>query len=374
MNIYIKKVKNTKGKVIEWLWVNYIDNNGKRQRKTLKLLNTKANMKLATTKIIPQLVYKLDNELTLEKRMPTLDEYKEISFKMNKFNRTINTQKDYESSYKNHIQKYMGHLKLDKIKPANLKKWQSDLLEKIQPRTIRNARAVLSGILKDAFINELINKNPFDSVPTVAIEKSDINPFSIDEIKLILENSTGQNRNFFALAFMTGMRSGEMIALQWKNVDFDKFEIFINRTKKMGLEKKPKTPASIRTIEILDSLLPYLKEQHKLTGDKNTYVFLDKNNESIYDIKRIRDNGWKKTLKVCSLEYRPIYQTRHTFATTMLVNGENIVWLSYTLGHESSSTTLNAYVRYVKQKNIKRGEFLKEKLVLNDTENGTEQL
>jgi integrase len=102
--------------------------------------------------------------------------------------------------------------------------------------------------------------------------------------------------------------------------------------------------------------LPSLK--YLLTAKQNSYVFLNQLNEPIYDIKRIRENGWKKTLKACNIEYRTIYQTRHSFATMMLENGEDILWLSNMLGHTDSSMTLSKYAHYVKRKEKKRGQFL----------------
>jgi integrase len=91
-------------------------------------------------------------------------------------------------------------------------------------------------------------------------------------------------------------------------------------------------------------------------------VFLNKFNEPIYDIKRIRENGWKKTLKACEIDYRTIYQTRHSFATMMLEGGEDILWLSNMLGHTDSSMTLSKYTHYIKKEEKKRGQFLNQKL------------
>jgi integrase len=361
MKIYIKKEKTAKGEIKEKLWVNFTDNDGKRQRKSLKLLNTKANRKLAETKIIPALLYKLESNKFIEKLIPTLNEFMVVSFKMNEGTRSLNTQNDYRISYNKHIAPVLGHLRLDKIKVSHIKQWQSDLSKKVSSNRVRNVRATLSTILKDAMADELIEKNPLSLVKTVKISKTEITPFNMDEIKLILENSTGQDRNFFALALFSGMRSGEMIGLKWSDIDFSKPEIKISRSRKMGVDGKTKTESSNRTIEILDPLIPYLKSQYQLTGELNSYVFLNKFNNPIYDIKRIRENGWKKTLKACNLEYRTIYQTRHSFATMMLENGEDILWLSHMLGHTDSSMTLSKYTHYVKKEEKKRGQFLNKK-------------
>lgn len=358
MKIYVKKVKNSQGIVKEWLWIDFNDNDGIRQRKTLKLENTPANRKLAKNKIIPDLLHKLENSKFIEKKIPKLDDYQKKSFEMNEGSRSPSTQNDYKIAYNKHISPHLGHLKLDEIKASHIKLWQSKVLKVVSPRRVRTIRAILSTILKDALSDELIDKNPLTLVKTAKVSKTEITPFSLNEISLILDKSDGQERNFFALGFMSGMRSGEMIGLKWCDVNFFKSEIRITRTRKMGVDGKTKTESSNRTIDILDSLMPYLKSQYKLTGDKDSYVFLNKFSEPIYDIKRIRETSWKKTLKACGIDYRTIYQTRHSFATMMLENGEDILWLSNMLGHTDSSMTLSKYTHYIKRKEKKRGEFL----------------
>ena len=374
MRIYIKKVKNTKGEIKESLWIDFYDNSGKRQRKSLKLSNTKANMKLAKNKIIPALLHKLENNEFIEKSVPTLNEYKIKSFEMNKSHRRDTTINDYEISYRKHIEPILGKKKLDNIKASDLELWQNKVIESVSPRRLRNIRAVLSGILSDAYRDELIDKNPLTLVRTIKADKVDIKPFSVTEISTILNSSEGQEKNFFALGFFSGMRSGEIIGLKWSDIDFFRLEIKPQRSRRMGKDGKLKTDSSYREVEILDSLLPYLKNQYQITGAHNSYVFLNGDNMPIYDIKRIRDYSWKKTLKKCELEYRPIYHTRHTFATVMLENGEDILWVSNMLGHTDSTMTLSKYARYIKRENKKRGQFLKEELTLNGTEIDTELL
>jgi integrase len=110
----------------------------------------------------------------------------------------------------------------------------------------------------------------------------------------------------------------------------------------------------------INSLVPYLKNQYELTGKYNSYVFLNQFNQHYYDIKRIRNTHWKRDLKKAGLEYRPIYHTRHTFATLMLSNNEDILWVSNMLGHTDSTMTLSKYSRYIKRDKKKRGQFLNE--------------
>jgi len=366
MKLYLKKVKNSKGKVKEWIWLDFYDKNGKRQRKSLRLENSKENWKKAELIRANLLLQKKNGEI-IEKQIPTLDEYAKKSFNMNKGNRSETTQYGYEVAYKKRISPELGHRKIDTIKPSDIKLLQSDLIEiGLSPRRVKNIRSVLNGILSDALTDELIEKNPVSLTKVVKLNDTDIDPFSVPEISLILENSEGQSRNFFALGFLTGMRSGEMIGLKWSDIDFFKSEISIDRTRKMGVESDPKTKYSKRTIDVLDSLKPFLSDQYNLTGKYDSYVFLNSKNEPFHDIRRIRDNAWRKTLKKCKLKYRTIYQTRHSFATMMLGNGEDILWVSNTLGHKNASITLEYYARYIKTKDKNRGSFLDGKLSSKD--------
>lgn len=366
MKLYIKKVKNSKDKVKEWIWIDFYDKYEKRQRKSLKLENSKENWKKAELIRANLLLDKKNGEF-IEKQIPTLDEYSKKSFNMHRGNRSKTTQYGYEVAYNKRISPELGHRKIDTIKPSDVKLLQSELIESgLSPRRVKNIRGVLNGILSDALTDELIEKNPVSSTKVVKLDDPEIYPFQMSEISKILDNSEGQSRNFFALGFLTGLRSGEMIGLKWSDIDFFKSEISIVRTRSMGQERKPKTKSSIRTVDILDSLSPFLSAQYELTGKYDSYVFLNSDNKPLYDIKRIRDNDWKKTLEICNLKYRPIYQTRHSFATMMLENGENILWVSHTMGHKNSSITLEVYARYIKRKDKNRGSFLNGKLSQED--------
>lgn len=367
MKIYIKKVKNSNGDIKEWLWVRF-SHQGKNYRKTLNLENTKANMRLAKNEIMPTLQLKLVNGELFEKSVPTIDEYSKMSFEIHSSTRKQSTQSDYRISYEKHIKPYLGKKKLNAIKPSDIALWQNKILELVSPRRLKAIRAVLSTIIQDAMRDELIVRNPLPLVKLPRANKVEIEPFSISEIFAILNNADGQYRNFYALGFFSGLRSGEMIGLKWEDIDFFRREISIKRAIKMGVISTPKTLNSVRDIDMIDSLLPYLENQYKITGEYKSYVFLNDKEENFYDIKRIRDTHWKRVLKECGFKYRPIYHTRHTFATVMLENGEDILWISNMLGHTDSTMTLSRYAKYIKRDEKKRASFLEKRVALNSTE------
>ncbi|MDQ1244002.1 MAG: hypothetical protein QG565_342 [Campylobacterota bacterium] len=366
MKIYIKKVKNANGNIKEWLWVRF-SHQGKNYRKTLNLENTKANMRLAKNEIMPTLQLKLVNGELFEKSVPTVDEYSKMSFEIHSSTRKQSTQSDYRISYEKHIKPYLGKKRLDSIKPSDIALWQNKILESVSPRRLKAIRAVLSTIIQDAMRDELILRNPLPLVKLPRADKVEIEPFSISEIFTILDKAKEQYKNFYALGFFSGLRSGEMIGLKWEDIDFFRHEISIKRAIKMGVVSTPKTLNSVRDIDMIDSLLPYLENQYKITGKYKSYVFLNEKQENFYDIKRIRNTHWKRVLKECGFKYRPIYHTRHTFATIMLENGEDILWISNMLGHTDSTMTLSRYAKYIKRDERKRATFLESKTTTIDT-------
>ena len=360
-NINKKTRKDKNGKIIKTeLWYSYT-HNGKRIRKPLGLDDTKANRKFVINEIFPDLLVKLKNDEIFKntQQVPTVNEFIIKSLELHKNRRNTSTQNDYIGIYHNHIKEYLGNKKLNDIKPSHIELWQNYLSKKgVSNSRIQTVRTVLYTMYNDAIKDEIIDKNPLSVVKSPIKDDIVINPFTLEEIQLILSHSKGQFKNFYATAFFTGLRSGELIGLRWDDIDFTNLEINVNRRIKMGEIAKPKTKSSIRTIDILDTLLPYLKEQFQLTGHLNSYIFLNKDNENYYDIKRIRDTHWKKDLKSVGLTYRPIYHTRHSFTTLMLSNNEDILWVSNMLGHKDSTTTLSKYSRYIKRDKKKRATFL----------------
>lgn len=343
------------------MWITFY-HQSKRYKKSLNLSDTKTNRKLAQQKLIPEIQFKLNTGefFKNEVRIPTVDEFVYKSFEIHKATRKYSTHIDYYNGYHTHIQSSFKDKRLDAVKPSDIELWQNSLLKKgLSPRRIKTLRTVLTTLYNDAIKDDIVKYSPLTVVKVPRAQRVEIQPFSLQEIKTILENCEGQVRNFIALAFFTGMRSGEMVGLKWIDVDFERLEISILRTIKMGEISRPKTENSTRVIDIIDYLIPFLQEQYKLTGKKKSYVFLNEKDEHIYDIKRIRDTHWKKTLKKIGYDYRPIYHTRHTFATLMIEHNEDILWVSNMLGHTDSTMTLSKYARYIKRKDKKRATFLK---------------
>jgi len=359
------------------LWIDFFYLS-KRYRRSLELNATKANIKLAEAKIIPEIVYKLNQGVFFEieenktNKDITVDEMAKMSFEMHKHERRELTRKGIEGYYKNRIKKQFGGRKVTSIKASEIAIWQSRLLDTLATKTVKDIRTVFNTILEDAMRDEIIDRNPFRLVKSpILTDVREKNPFSVEEIFTILENVDEKMRAFFALGFFTGMRTGELIGLKWCDIDFKEATLRVERSRREGIESLPKTKNSIREIEILDALMPYLKHHRAISRDDQIYVFETYMSKPFNTVDKISVWYWRPLLEKLNIKYRNLYQMRHTFASMMIANGEDILWVSAMLGHKDSSMTLSKYARYIKVKNKKRGVFLVAELHKGGTLCGT---
>ena len=352
MKLYVKKTKNQQG-VKESLWIDFL-HNGKRHRHPLRLDNTPANRKIATNHMLPAIQHKISTGEFFKNKMITVSEYMEKSFELQSSNRKLPTIEDYRSKYNKHIKPVFGKKMLDAIKGTDITLWQNKMLKDgYAIRTIKGVRGIFSTMFEDAMREELIEKNPIrlasllSSRGIVKTSEDDLLPFSIEEIQALIANAeTTQMKNFYMLLFTTGLRGGEAIGLKWDKVDFDKREIEICSQIGRGVTGSPKWD-SFRTVPITDALLPYLKSQFEITGEQDSYVFLNTLNNPYWDISKVREGNWKKDLERAKVQYRKIHQTRHTFCSTMLSAGEDINLVYKIAGHSSPRMTLEVYSKYI---------------------------
>jgi integrase len=151
----------------------------------------------------------------------------------------------------------------------------------------------------------------------------------------------------------TGMRPGEIIALKRSDIDFEKRNIKVERTRLRAkkdsevLDGLTKTMASRRYVDMLQTAEEALKKQLELTKGSD-YIFLNHANRPFYnhDIIGVR---FKKILKKSGVKARPLYNLRHTFASQLISKGADITWVSKMLGHKDVSITLKIYTKFIKE-------------------------
>ncbi|GHU82647.1 site-specific integrase [Clostridia bacterium] len=169
-----------------------------------------------------------------------------------------------------------------------------------------------------------------------------------------LITSTNESKLGVLISLFTGIRIGELCALQWQDIDFHSGILKIRRTiqrilnpdqtngkKTMVIIDTPKTQNSIRDIPLPDFLLTILKKQTK-GKIANSYVI--SNDSSKYIEPRTMQNQFKRHLTQANIQDIHFHALRHTFATNAIENGFDIKSLSEILGHSSVNITLEKYV------------------------------
>lgn len=189
-------------------------------------------------------------------------------------------------------------------------------------------------------------RSPFDAVKQLRVKRTDVNPFSMEEVSKILSHVRDDFRPYYTVRFFTGMRTGEIDGLKWKYVDFERRVILVRETVVLQCEEYTKTDASQRDIQMSQVVYAALKQQFLLTGSKNNYVFCSKAGTPM-DHKNVTKRVWYPILRHLGLPLRRPYQTRHTAATLWLAAGENPEWIARQMGHSTTEMLFRVYSRFV---------------------------
>lgn len=358
----------------------FIDN--KRQRRSTSLKANSDNLLIIKKEIIPELMLGLTGaNIALEEEFDdpkdiTVEEFGIKSINANKPNIKSHVYERKMAAFKNYVVPYFGKTKINAIKPMDIQDWQNRLLTTLTPSSAQKYRSIFYNILQDAFINEIIVKNPMQLVKapkqkskqnSLFDEEEDVMPFNNAEIKLILEDNQlfEHNKNFYKLMLFTGMRPGEAVALRWQDILFDKKQIKIMQTRVAGKDGTPKTISSMRYVDILPQTLEVLQSQQKLTGDKE-YLFYTRSGKRYFSHDTLAAS-FKRLLTRNKIKERVLYNLRHTFASQMISQGVDIVWVSKTLGHKDVSITLSTYTKFIQEDEATRFQKLEKFGTIFDT-------
>lgn len=325
-----------------------------RIRKSTGLDDTNKNRKFIENEVIPKL--ELELKYGVEKiSIPKFDHYADIYLSEQIGRLKPHTFKKYKSILQNEIMPFFGGSQINDIKSSSVRIWVNSQLEKVKPKTVAEKLTIIRTIFRYAFEDEVINRNPVDTIRLPAHDQPNIEPFTVDEVQLLISSASGWYRNYLAVAFYTGIRVGEQLALKWSDIDMNDRKIYIRRSISHGNETSPKTKGSVRQIPIFDALWPYLQDQYRNTGLSSEYIFVSKLTGSAYhDATSIRENYWLPLIKRVGLAYRQQKNSRHTFAVQMLNSGTmKITDISRLMGHTSTQMLLTRYAKFIKSEEVK---------------------
>ncbi|ANT42966.1 site-specific integrase [Helicobacter pylori] len=247
--------------------------------------------------------------------------------------------------------------KLKKITKEKIAKYHESALKHYKKNTIHNLNANLKSFLEFCETEGFMEKSPYFAITLKnAQEATTIEPFSLEEVKTLIENAPSLRlKAFLTVAFLTGMRTGEQLALTWEDIDFNEKKIVINKSlNELGTITTPKNKPSVREVDLLEPVEKILKELQASEPENKKFVFI-----SMPKRTTMFQRAFRSLLKALDLKDRKLYTTRHTFASLMLSQGEEPMWVSKTLGHKDLNTTYKTYSHYIPKQEKERAKFLK---------------
>ncbi|HDR2864197.1 TPA: site-specific integrase [Enterobacter asburiae] len=281
-----------------------------------------------------------------------LDEYIEICKTRSLSPSTVGGYKKCRSALSSlHI------LPASELTPAALKQWIQS--QKTTLKTIRNQLSFLRSSLDEAVTDGVLQINPVSLVTASRYQsnKSDaessyiVDPLSPAEVSALLTSTANKQwENLFRFAIQTGLRSSELCALRWRDIDFVEKTAHVQSASVSGVTKGTKTKAGTRKVELTDEAMLALNDQKPYSFMKDGCVFEDpKTNKPWASADAIRKKAWVPTLRKAGIRYRNPYQTRHTFATRLISRGVNLFWLAAQMGHKGPEMLFRHYGRYLKE-------------------------
>ena len=268
------------------------------------------------------------------------------------------TQKGYEEWIYVHAIPGLGHIPLNKLTQADCQKFLNEMKAngrkthrdtkgpEMAERSVRSCYHVIRMALDRAIKDGLIKKNPILGVKLPPPEQKEMKVLSKEEIQRFLIQAKAEGMyELFLLELTTGLRRGEILALTWDDLNFETGELHISKQVTpvggKNIISEPKTKAAFRTIILPPVMVGLLREYRKEVFSPLMFPSRIKPNQPIdpsYVRKRLQ-----QILERADCKKVRFHDLRHTFATMALEHGMDVKTLSATIGHVSSSTTLDIY-------------------------------
>lgn len=261
----------------------------------------------------------------------------------------------YEGIYRNYVKSStIAGTKITKLNSVQIQNYYNDLSKDKSYSQISTLNKVLKVFFNWCYKDGYIIKNPCSNL-TLKGNKTDIINNKIKEVKILSIKEINTIKNYikgtdFELLFLldlgTGLRLGELLALDWEHINLKEKELKVDKSAKEvyiydSFDKKhietiiqtPKTRHSIRIVPIPSSLIDTLNKKENKEG----YLFLDKQGNLLKG-KNV-SSEWTKILKKCNIPHKKFHSIRHTFGSILLQKGVDIETVAELMGHTAISIT-----------------------------------
>lgn len=234
--------------------------------------------------------------------------------------------KSYSATCTNHLLPAYGEMPIDMITAAGVQTYVAEKVASgLSPRTVANHVQVLRRLMAYAVDVGLLESNPLSAVaiPRQEPSASRLRYLTPDQLHQLLEATPPAWRVLIATAFMTGLRKGEQLALTFREVDFEKLTISVNKSIRNGVVTSPKTPWSVGVVPMSASLVPMLQERRGRVPDSDRLVFCRRDGSPLPD--GLPNRILSKALEAAGLPNVSWHEMgRHSFVVAHLQSGTDI--------------------------------------------------
>ena len=329
-------------------WYPYVSINGK--KKWIKGGGGKT--KKEAERNLNQAVAEIENGTYCEiKKIRFKDFSKEWAETYAKMKTKPSTLQSYQDIINKRLVPRFGEYYLHQVSATMMQRFVTERCAEVKGKTVRNDVVVLKLIYKRAFKNGYIRVNPAEYIDLPKIEKTEMEVLSPEEVRLFLTIVTAKHRVFFLTAILTGMRRGELLALQKDDIDWKNKQIHVRRSVWHGQFIPPKTKYSVRRIDVSPYLLAELRK-HVLASPPNELGLVFANEHGgILDADTLIKRHFVPVFEKAKIKRVRFHDLRHTNASLRIAEGQNPKYIQDQMGHASIQTTFDRYGHLLKKAN-----------------------
>ena len=275
----------------------------------------------------------------------------------------------------------IGYMKVNKITSRHIQQFVNDLSfnaknmqtgKPLARKTVIHHLSFISDVFSYAVKMSMVSDNPCSRVSIPKGERKEKEIYTIEEIEKLfelVETAPLKYRAFFVLAVYSGFRRGEMLGLEWKDIDWEDNIISVRRTSNYTKAKgyytdTTKTRSSERSMKFPDFVIDLLRE---LKEDQDRQAFLMGTKWTNTDRLFVKDTGepmflcmpYKWLEKLCirnGLPFHGLHSIRHFFASSLIHANVDVAAVSSALGHSAISTTTSIYLHAFQDANARASE------------------
>ncbi len=267
----------------------------------------------------------------------------------------------YTSVVKGKILPTWRNRRIDDLTPVMFDQFKASLVaQNLAPRSMNIILGRLKEILRFAQDRGYVNQDVARWVVYQRQRPTHIEPLNFDEKARLIRALPVRWRPYFEIAFGTGLRPSEQIALKWERVDWQRNVIQIVEGYREGHHTELKVASAHREVDLLPPIRKAFERQRLVAGGSE--LVFPSSRGTYLDDHNLRKRVWYPALEKAKLKPRDLYNCRHTFASHALASGEDPGWVAKMLGHTTLQMLITRYYRYVPNLTRRDGSLLAKQL------------